>query len=182
MKLDNFNVFSGFLLQEIGKLDFKFYDFPVTIVCLDGTLVTSSLLLAAISPFMKEMLEDQGTDFLVNLTDFDILLDDIEVFLDVVIGSKMLEDSSLNSLEKVSKLFNVESKIGELKSSQEVKDQEFEGLISIEIPEIVINKTEINEMDINQKGIVFSCSHCHFTSNSISDVTDHMESYHKSET
>ena len=182
MKHENFNVFSGFLLQEIGKLDSRFYDFPVTLACLDGNLVTSCLLLAAISPFMREMLVDQGTDFLVNLIDFDILLEDIQMFLDVVIGFKKLENSSTESLKKVSKLFNIESMMGELKNAREDKNQEFEGLFSIEIPEIVINRTEMEEIDLNQKGIVFSCSHCHFTSNTLSDVSDHMESSHMSET
>jgi len=175
MKQNSLKVFSGFLLQEIGKLDQKFYDFPVTLVCSDGEVVASSFFLAAISPFMKQILDEQSAEFLINLTEFDVLVVEIKTFFNVVTESKQLENTFRNTFIDVCKLFNVEEKITR-------KDFGSAASINIAMPEVEINNLAMEDIDLYQNGIIFSCSHCYFTSSTIDDVSDHMELSHASAT
>ena len=190
MKKDNLKVFSGFLLQEMGKLDEKFYDFPVTLVCSDGQVVTSSFLLVALSPFMRQILSEQSTDFLINLTEFDIHVGDVRTFFNIVTDLEHLEFTLKNSLgnvfDEICKIFDVKmNTIGEHLDKDIVKNIDAHkvvlnetGCVNIEMPEVVINNVSMEEIDLCKNGIIFSCSHCHFTSGTISEVSDHMEVSH----
>lgn len=190
MKKDNLKVFSGFLLQEMGKLDEKFYDFPVTLVCSDGQVVTSSFLLVALSPFMRQILSEQSTDFLINLTEFDIHVGDVRTFFNIVTDLEHLEFTLKNSFgnvfDQICKIFDVKmNTIDEHLDKDIVKNIDAHkvvlnetGCVNIEMPEVVINNVSMEEIDLCKNGIIFSCSHCHFTSGTINEVSDHMEVSH----
>jgi len=186
MKKDNLKVFSGFLLQEMGKLDEKFYDFPVTLVCCDGQLVTSSFLLVALSPFMRKILSEQSTEFLINLTEFDIHVGDVRTFFNIVTDLERLEFTLKHSVgdvfDQICKIFDVKFDLNNEHLDKDVVSHKVvrneTGCINIEMPEVVINNVSIEEIDLCKNGIIFSCSHCHFTSGTISDVSEHMEVSH----
>lgn len=186
MKETVLKVFSGFLLQEIRKLDEKFYDFPVTLVCCDGNFVISSFLLAAISPFLKEILQitdSLGEEVILILTEFDLQIREIKSFLDIATEFRhfdnpvSIEHSCWNVFCRVCRIFGVnlnDDKQLVNRNSKEGSSKEIDLVES----SVAVEHVAMGELNIDKSGLLFSCSNCNFTSDSINDVSDHMEAIH----
>jgi len=83
-----------------------------------------------------------------------------------------LTDAARHIAEKICRLFYI-SVENSLQDTTPVK--------STLNSEVIINDVEMEEMDLEQNGTVFSCSQCDFTSSTISAVSEHIEVSHESD-